>query len=75
MDTPKRAFVIKMEVHGDTLKDATALLEHFTGEIAKGLTDCVTGGCGCGGFFKVSVNPEMTPEKYVAALEEYRNRN
>lgn len=68
---PKRRFEITMTVGGDTMKDAVRLIESFADGIMAGSTNQVSGGYSSGGHFKLTENPDMTHEKYAAALHDY----
>lgn len=68
---PKRRFEIFMAVSGDAVEDAARMIAEFAKQILIGQNECVSGGCRSGGHFKLTENPDMTHEKYAAALHDY----
>lgn len=70
-DPPVRAFSITIKIGGDTKEGAVALLREFADSIDEGQIGTAHGGPSSGGFFDVKIDPEMTHDKYIEALEAY----
>ena len=76
MTTPKRAFEIVVTVQGDTWDDAVDKLCELANHVEEHGRECalVSGGVHSGGWVEVNHNPDMTHEKYMAAVESMRAR-
>ncbi len=76
-EKPKRAVVLELRVEGDTRAGVVSLLEDFLRQIRDrdgGGSSSVTGGYSSGGYYGITVNPDMTHERYVKELEDYLAR-
>jgi hypothetical protein len=71
-DQPKRAFVIKIDAGGDTLKDAISIVKHFLFEMeARDARSIVTGGYSNCGILEVQERKGFTHDQFEAELEQY----
>lgn len=70
---PKRRFSVTIEAGGDTWDDVARTLRDLLPHIEDHGPTCesVSGGCSSGHWVHVAEDPEMTAEKYRAALEAY----
>lgn len=70
---PARRFTVTIEAGGDTWDDIAHALRDLLPHIEEHGPKCdsVSGGCSGGHWVRVIENPEMTPEKYRAALDAY----
>lgn len=71
VELPDRRFVVKIEIGGDTADDIESALRQLHFDWSRGSRGCVSGGCSSSWTVSVRENPEMTHEKYVAALNDY----
>lgn len=69
---PKRRLHLTVDLHADdwsALSDAFSDLRHAV--FIDGSTNCTSGGSDAGWHVEVTDNPEMTPERYRTALNEW----
>lgn len=75
-DNPRRKYILKIEIGGDTWNDCV----HDVAEILRELDqrkdgyDSVMGGYSCGHIVTTEINPDMTPEKYQQELEAWMEK-
>lgn len=70
---PKRRFVVRIEVGGDTWEDTQRLVAEVLEHVHDHGQHCslVHGGPRAGAFVEIKEAPEMTHERYHAELEAY----
>lgn len=73
---PKRRLRIVLDLHANdwsALSDAWGDIRHAV--FLDGSTNATLGGSDAGWHVEVTDNPDMTPERYRAALNEWRERD
>lgn len=78
-DSPRRAYVFKVEIGADTRNDLIAVLRHLEFQIsADKLSTGVSGGYSSGYTYSLDIDESITHDDFMAALnrwlEEHRSK-
>lgn len=75
VEAPKRAYSIEIEVGADTKQDLIGQIKEIIRRLEEGSIQGVTGGYSVGSHFKLTVDENMTHDKYFEQNERWLEKN
>jgi hypothetical protein len=71
MNAPTRKYSIEIRAGADDLPSLCGEIRYILERIQEGSVEGVGGGSSAGSHFKITVDPEMTHEKYFELNDQY----
>ncbi len=74
---PHRRIEMRVTISADTFKDAVQEIGRLADHVAEHGEECslCSGGYSCGSTVTITVDPEMTHERYAEELKTWLNEN